>query len=142
MVGRPGGSFRVVTTPRGLFKRMARHRRRATGWPSTANLTRSGVTAARGLRTTRPFTVTRPARMASAAWARDKSPSFESARLRGVTFCDILTGMRRLTLPLVLAGAIASGGGVLFFHPPPSKEDGGGANPAPTPWPAPAAAHL
>src|SRR2546430_14347053 len=91
MVFRPCGSLLVATTPRGLLKTRVRHPDRLRRSPSTTIRARSGSTSTEGSRTIRPFTRTRPERIASVACERDRMPSLESARLIGTrpatSFC-------------------------------------------------------
>src|SRR5262245_57402659 len=60
--------------------------------------TRSGTTGVAGSVTTCPSTFTRPARIASVACARERIPSFESARLRG-TISLVVPTFRSASMP-------------------------------------------
>src|ERR1041385_7289543 len=93
MVARPFSSARVVTNPRGLLSMIWTRAGADRGLPSTRMRSRS-VVGDSGSRRTRPFRCTRPARISSAAWAREQKPSLESARASPIF--RVFAGMKKL----------------------------------------------
>jgi len=81
IVGRPSGSLRVVTTPRGLWRASQVAWAGGGGilFPSTRIASCSGSTFVPSATTTSPFTLTRPARISRSAARREAIPAWASA---------------------------------------------------------------
>jgi len=76
------GSRRVVTTPRALYKRIVRQRARARSLAIDRDARALSNDQVRGIEDHAPVDADAAGANGACAWARDRMPSFESARLR------------------------------------------------------------